>query len=53
MHFPRSIRKKGFEERGWRTRQNVVWLWGAVTFAAGLDESAMMKLPSLVPTLVM
>src|SRR5258708_32670322 len=33
----------------WRNRQNVVWLGGAVTFAAGLDESAM-KLPSLVPT---
>src|SRR5258705_13953713 len=33
----------------WRNRQNVVWLWGAVTFAAGLDEAAM-KLPSLVPT---
>src|SRR6267378_4182109 len=48
MHFPRSIGKRLRGTR-WRNRQNVVWLWGAVTFAAGLDESAM-KLPSLVPT---
>src|SRR5882757_10046687 len=33
----------------WRDRRNADCLWGAVTFAAGLDESAM-KLPSLVPT---